>query len=58
MDGEGILTWPSGAKYDGSFKNNKFNGSGEMIYRAGGGKYNGQWKNDKRDGEGEMIFAN
>ncbi|CAF1537867.1 unnamed protein product, partial [Didymodactylos carnosus] len=54
-DGKGEYTW-SGAKFEGEFRNGKFNGRGKLVYR-GGDVYVGQWKDDKRHGVGKMNWT-
>ena len=47
----GELTFISGGKYVGQFKNNKFDGIGEFTH-ATKGKYIGEWRNGSRNGQG------
>ena len=56
MNGEGVLNFPNGKKYTGSFKKGLFNGSGSLIWDNY--KYNGEYKNGKRNGYGKMIYDN
>ena len=46
MDGQGILTWKDGKKYEGNFVNDKREGQGKFTW-ADGRKYVGQWKAGK-----------
>lgn len=48
MSGIGKLIFPNGQFYEGSFKNNHFNGKGK--YYSHDGIYQGQWKNGLKDG--------
>lgn len=43
--------------YQGTFKNGKRDGYGEIIDSENIVRYSGQWKNDKRDGYGEQIYT-
>jgi len=33
MNGEGVIVFPNGARYQGSMKNNKFEGSGLLTFK-------------------------
>lgn len=56
MHGEGILTFPSGATYSGSFYMNKFDGKG--LYKwTDGSWYDGPWRNNRMHGEGTYCDA-
>jgi hypothetical protein len=46
MDGQGVLTWRDGKKYEGQFLNDKREGNGTFIW-ADGRKYIGEWKAGK-----------
>jgi hypothetical protein len=52
LDGEGVFysTTVKG-RYEGSFKDNNFNGYGTYFY-ADGSKYVGSWKDGKKNGKG------
>lgn len=56
-NGKGTYVYPSGAKYNGNFKNGKIHGQGMLIF-SNGNRYVGQWKNQYRHGKGKMTFAN
>ena len=45
INGQGTLTFVSGDKYVGEFKDNKKNGQGTYTF-ANGDKYVGEWKDD------------
>ena len=53
-DGSGVMIWPDGSRYDGTWVNNKANGKGRLIH-ADGDIYEGQWENDKANGKGTYI---
>ena len=44
-NGYGTLTYASGSKYVGEFKDGSFNGQGTYT-SSDGGKYVGEWKDD------------
>lgn len=46
MNGSGRLQHPSGAVYEGEFKDNKFHGTGTYIF-PNGAKYTGQFNENK-----------
>ena len=48
-DGEGVLTFANGDKYDGEFIDDEFEGQGVFTW-ANGDKYEGQFKNGKAEG--------
>jgi len=50
-NGSGTLSWDSGDKYIGQWKDNRQEGEGTYIY-ANGDKYVGEWKNGRQDGFG------
>ena len=52
---EGTLTFPSGEKYVGEFKDDKRNGQGTLTFPSGE-KYVGEFKDDKRNGQGTLTF--
>ena len=54
--GQGTMTWASGAKYVGQYKDDKKHGEGTNTY-ASGDKYVGQFKDYKRHGLGKYTFA-
>lgn len=54
MNGFGIYTFASGAKYEGNMKDNNFDGDGEYTMRDGS-KYRGEWQQNKMHGSGEYT---
>ena len=52
----GTITWASGSKYVGEFRNGKKNGQGTYTW-ANGYKYVGEYKNGKRNGQGTYTWA-
>ena len=55
-DGTGVYTWPSGQRYEGGFRNDKYHGQGIFTY-ASGEIYKGQWRLNDEHGRGETISA-
>ena len=53
----GIHKFSNGAKYNGEFKNNKFDGYGTLVWKDRA-KYVGQFKLDFANGQGTMTWAN
>ena len=56
-NGQGAVTFASGAKHVGGYKNDKRHGHGTYTY-ASGAKYAGGLKNNKKHGHGTYTFAN
>uniref|UniRef100_F7BWT4 MORN repeat containing 2 n=1 Tax=Ornithorhynchus anatinus TaxID=9258 RepID=F7BWT4_ORNAN len=54
MNGSGRLEHPSGAVYEGQFKDNKFHGLGTYTF-PNGAKYSGNFNENKVEGEGEFT---
>ena len=54
-NGLGVLIYPDGGKYIGSWKNGEKYGHGTFTYSYGS-KYVGSWENDERNGQGIMVF--
>ncbi len=55
-NGHGVCIYPSGAKYEGNFRDGKIQGQG-ILYFSDGNKYVGNWINQYREGKGKMIFT-
>lgn len=55
-NGHGAYIYPSGAKYEGNFKDGKIQGKG-ILYFSDGNKYIGDWVDHYREGKGKMIFT-
>tara|TARA_B110001452_G_C15230198_1_gene426192 strand:+ start:130 stop:2079 length:1950 start_codon:yes stop_codon:yes gene_type:complete len=56
-NGQGTITYKSGAKYIGKFKYGEQHGQGTITYK-GGGKYQGEFKDGYKDGQGTYTWAN
>ena len=55
-NGQGMYIYPSGAIYNGEFKNGEINGTGVCQY-SDGSSYRGSWKNRYPDGIGTRTYA-
>lgn len=55
-NGHGVYVYPSGARYEGNFRDGKIQGEG-ILYFSDGNKYIGNWVNQYREGKGKMIFT-
>ena len=59
---QGVINFTSGDRYEGEFKDGKFNGWGTYYHLANnqfrGDKYTGQFLNGSRQGSGRYTFAN
>eukprot|EP00826_Nyctotherus_ovalis_P018707 TRINITY_DN1563_c0_g4_i3.p1 TRINITY_DN1563_c0_g4~~TRINITY_DN1563_c0_g4_i3.p1 ORF type:complete len:311 (-),score=106.52 TRINITY_DN1563_c0_g4_i3:49-981(-) len=53
-DGNGVMIWIDGSRYDGTWKENKASGRGRLIH-ADGDVYDGEWKDDKAHGKGKYT---
>jgi hypothetical protein len=51
-----VKNYENGDKFEGQFKDGKFNGFGTYHF-ANGDKYVGEFKDDKRHGQGTFYFA-
>ncbi|CAJ1991477.1 phosphatidylinositol-4-phosphate 5-kinase-like protein [Leishmania donovani] len=52
------FTFPSGATYEGSFRDGRVEGYGVYTYAKTGDVYEGEWKADLKHGQGCYTFAN
>lgn len=57
FEGHGVFTWPSGNKYDGTWKNGKQHGVGKLMYNNGA-VYTGEFANGVEHGGGLMRWPN
>ena len=56
FNGEGVMEFPNGDEYHGSFKNGEASGDGVMKF-ANGNNYYGHWEHNMRDGKGRFTYA-
>ena len=56
-NGTGTYVFPSGSKYQGTFRDGVIQGTG-ILYFSNGDRYNGQWNNQYREGKGTLVKAN
>jgi len=49
------VTWPSGRRYEGEWKDDKLNGQGVYTY-TDGTRYEGEFKDSKYNGQGVMTY--
>jgi hypothetical protein len=56
-NGTGTLEYSNGDKYEGEFKDSKFEGEGSYTF-ANGDNYKGAFAGDKFNGKGTYTFAN
>ena len=56
-NGTGVYLWPDGSRYEGGFKDDKFQGQGTYQW-ADGKKYVGTFRNNKRNGHGTYSWPN
>jgi hypothetical protein len=56
ITGRGTLTWPSGDKYVGEWKDNKENGQGTMTWPSGS-SYVGEYRDDVKNGRGVYTWS-
>lgn len=54
-NGSGLFILENGDKYNGNFKNGKFNGNGTCYY-TDGSKYTGEWEKNKPHGKGKKTL--
>ena len=55
VNGSGTLTWPSGEKYVGEFRDTKRHGQGTLT-SLDGAQYVGKWKDYKYHGQGTFTY--
>ena len=55
-NGQGVFAYPDGSKYEGQFRNGKFEGQG-VFYFPNGDRYEGQFKENYPDGQGTRFHA-
>ena len=55
MQGQGVLSYTDGRKYEGEFYCNHRSGQGTMDW-PDGKKYIGTWKEGKQHGKGIMLY--
>ena len=55
-EGKGIIYFNNGDRYEGDFRNDKFEGKG--IYYKSGDRYEGDYRNGKREGKGIYYYNN
>jgi hypothetical protein len=56
LNGQGVYEFSLTARYDGTFKDDDFDGKGTMI--EPGVRYEGQWRAGKRNGRGVLTTVN
>lgn len=54
MNGQGVLDYDNGDRYEGDFKNGVFHGQGVFVSHAGW-RYEGQFKRGQADGKGKLT---
>jgi hypothetical protein len=57
VNGNGKLSWNTGASYVGQFDNGKYHGEG-TFQDANGGRYTGSWKRGEKWGFGQQSWPN
>ena len=55
MNGEGVYTWPSGSRYEGTWENGRINGFGTLTY-SNNDQYEGEWLDGKMHGRGTYRY--
>ena len=56
FNGEGVMEFPNGDEYHGSFRDGEAYGDGVMKF-ANGNNYYGHWEHNMREGKGRFTFA-
>lgn len=57
MSGKGVMTWPDGKRYEGTFFEDKKHGIGEFHW-PNGNIYSGGWQYGKMHGQGTITNIN
>ncbi|NRA49070.1 MAG: caspase family protein, partial [Phaeodactylibacter sp.] len=57
INGEGVCIYPSGARYEGRFRDGKPQGKGTLFF-SDGREYAGDWKNGFKEGRGILTYPN
>jgi tetratricopeptide (TPR) repeat protein len=55
-DGEGVLIFANGDRYEGTFQMGAMQGTGRFIFANDGGIYEGEFKDNLRHGHGRFTF--
>ncbi len=56
-NGQGLYIWQNGERYEGDWRNGKFEGRGSYTW-ADGSKYSGNWQSGRRNGSGTFYSPN
>ena len=57
MNGEGVIAFTNGDRYEGGIVDNRKQGQGTFIW-PNGQRYEGQWVNDVINGHGKFFYSN
>lgn len=57
IDGKGACIYPSGARYEGQFRDGKPQGKGALFF-SDGREYQGDWKDGYKEGRGILTYPN
>ena len=57
IEGQGMMTWPNGDRYEGQWKKGMPHGEGTFTY-ANGIVYHGQWEKNVAKGQGTITMPN
>lgn len=55
--GYGVMAFSDGRRYEGEWRNDQFNGYGELIRANGTPVYVGEWKNGQYHGKGRATYG-